>query len=112
MKHSPQTSGTRIGSALIVLVAMAFVAGSALAQIAVTTRSYNLQRTNANTQETILTQSNVSASQFGKLFSLKVDDQVYSQVLYVPNLSIAGGTHNTIFVATVNNSVFAFDADT
>src|SRR5262249_23503393 len=41
-----------------------------------------------------------------------VDDVVYAQPLYMANLSIGGGTHNTLFVATMNDSVYAFDADT
>jgi hypothetical protein len=78
----------------------------------VVTRSYNAQRTGANTSETILTASNVTPGQFGKLFTLPVDDQVYAQILYVSALSIAGSVHNTIFVETANNTVYAFDADT
>ncbi|HTD23969.1 MAG TPA: discoidin domain-containing protein [Terriglobales bacterium] len=84
----------------------------ALSQVSVLTRSYNNQRTGTNVSETALTQSNVNSSQFGKLFQLEVDDQVFAQILYMPGLSIAGGTHNTIFVATANNSVYAFDAET
>ena len=78
----------------------------------VLTRNYNNQRTGANTSETTLNNSNVNASQFGKLFMLPVDDQVYSGVLYVSSLEIGGATHNVIFVETTNNSVYAFDADT
>jgi hypothetical protein len=83
----------------------------ALTGFNVLTRNYNNQRTGANLQETVLTTANVNTSEFGKLFQLAVDEQVYAGILYVSNLQIAGGTHNVIYVATVNNSVFAFDAD-
>jgi hypothetical protein len=53
----------------------------------------------------------VKVSTFGKLHSFPVDSLVYGQPLYVPNLQIAGRTHNAIFVTTENNSVYAFDAD-
>ena len=78
----------------------------------VLTRNYNNQRTGANLAETTLNVSNVNASQFGKLFMLPVDDQVYAGVLYVYGLQIAGARHNVLYVATSNNTVYAFDADT
>jgi hypothetical protein len=83
----------------------------AFSQVSVLTRSYDNQRTGANTSEAVLTASNVNASQFGKLFQLQVDDQVYAGMLYVPGLTVNGATHNVIYVATVNNTVYAFDAD-
>ncbi len=46
------------------------------------------------------------------IFKDPVDDQVYTQPLVFGNLAIAGGTHNVAYVATTNNSVYAFDADT
>jgi F5/8 type C domain len=78
----------------------------------VSTRNYNNQRTGANLSETVLNTSNVNSSQFGKLFQTQVDDQVYAGLLYSAGLSIGGATHNVLYVATVNNTVYAFDADT
>jgi hypothetical protein len=78
---------------------------------AVTTYQYNTQRTGANLYETILTPANVNESRFGKRFSCAVDSYIYGQPLFMPGLSIAGATHNVVFVGTENNSVYAFDAD-
>jgi hypothetical protein len=74
-------------------------------------------RSGVNNQELVLTPTTVKSSTFGKLFSCAIDGQAYAQPLYVPNLVIPGngtenGTHNVIFVATEDDSVFAFDADT
>ncbi|HET6282261.1 MAG TPA: hypothetical protein VFH73_14950, partial [Polyangia bacterium] len=77
----------------------------------VTTRAYNSQRTGANTSEVALNPTNVNTATFGKRFSLTVDDEVYAQPLYASNLSISGGNHNVVFIATVNNTISAFDAD-
>lgn len=68
-------------------------------------------RSGVNLQEFALAPSNVSASTFGKLFSRKVDGQIYAQPLYFANLTIAGAKHNVVYVATEHGSVYAFDAD-
>ena len=68
-------------------------------------------RDGAFTQETTLTPSVVNSSQFGKLRSYPVDGQIYAQPLYVPQLSIQGANHDVVFVATENDSVYAFDAN-
>jgi len=68
-------------------------------------------RDGANLNETTLNPSNVNSNQFGKLFSMPVDGQVYAQPLYLPNLTINGAQHNVLFIATENDTVYAFDAD-
>ena len=96
---------------LIVIVA-ALAGGSAAQVVSVTTWHNDNGRTGANPNETILNTSNVNPSSFGKLYSLPVDAQIYAQPLYVPSVAIPGnGVHNVLYVATENNSVYAFDAD-
>jgi len=71
----------------------------------------NSARTSANLAETILTPANVNTAHFGKLFTRRVDGDVFAQPLYVPGLEISGhGKHDVIFVATEHDSVYAFDA--
>lgn len=36
---------------------------------------------------------------------------MYAQPLYLPLVTIKGVVHNVIYAATINNSVYAFDAD-
>ncbi len=79
--------------------------------ISVLTQHNNNTRAGLNNQETVLTTANVNAKQFGVLFRMLVDDQVYAQPLVVGNLSIGSGTHNVVFIATVNNTVYAYDGD-
>ena len=90
---------------------------SALATIGVTdlagvfTYRNDGTRTSTNSKEYLLTPSNVNTSAFGKLFTCLVDGSVYAQPLWVSNVTIGGGIHNVVIVATQHDSVYVFDAD-
>jgi hypothetical protein len=79
--------------------------------VSVLTQHNDNTRAGWNNQETALTTSNVNVQQFGKVFTLLVDGEVYAQPLVVGHLAIGGGDHNVVYVATVNNTVYAFDGD-
>lgn len=79
--------------------------------VSVSTQHNDNTRAGLNDHEELLTTSNVNVQQFGKLFSLAVDDQVYAQPLVAGKIDVGGAPHNVVYVATVNNSLYAFDGD-
>ena len=97
--------------AIVAVLSMCCVGVSSAAQINITTFHNDNSRTGQNTVETLLTLSNVTSNQFGKLFSVAVDGSVYAQPLYLSNVSISGANHNVAYVATEHDSVYAIDAD-
>lgn len=74
-----------------------------LAQTGVLVNRYDSAVTGADTHETILKPANVDAAHFGKLYSYYVDGAVYAQPLYLRDLDL-------LFVATMNDKVYAFPA--
>ena len=82
-------------------------------QTQVLTQHNDNARTGANLSETQLNVSTISSGNFGFLFSLPVDGAVYAQPLYVPAITRPDGSvHNVVYIATMHNNVYAFDADT
>jgi hypothetical protein len=75
-------------------------------------RGYDLKRTGANLQETLLTAANVTPAKFGKRGCYVVDGQIYAQILYLDAFDFgAQGTHDAIVVATMKNHIYVLDAE-
>ncbi len=68
-------------------------------------------RTGLKSTEKQLTPQNVNAANFGEVFAVDLDGWAYAQPLYVAGLTIRRAKHNVVFVATENDTVYAFDAD-
>jgi hypothetical protein len=78
-------------------------------------------RTGVNSAETVLTVNNVKPETFGRLWTLYTDGQVVAQPLYVSGLAVdtgdnaqaprVQGTFNAVILATMHNTVYAYDAD-
>ena len=79
--------------------------------VSVLTQHNDNTRAGWNDNETVLTTSNVNQQQFGLLFNLVVDDEVYAQPLVLGNVAIGSEHRNVVYVATVNNTLYAFDGD-
>ncbi len=80
--------------------------------VSITTWHADTNRSGLNNQETILTSANVAPATFGKLFSCPVNGYVYGSPLILSNQKINGALHNVLYVATENDSVYAYDSDT
>jgi outer membrane protein assembly factor BamB len=86
-------------------------AATPLGSLNVLTRAYDNQRSGANLNESVLDVHNVNSSRFGLLFQSRVDDELYASLLYASGVTIDGASRNVIYAATVNNTLYAIDAD-
>jgi hypothetical protein len=105
----------RVGIVCLAAILLAALAPIAAAQTAVTTYHNDNYRTGWNSAESILTPANVNSSSFGQVAKVVLDDQVDAQPLVVPGVSITAGkyqgTHDVVYIATGNDTVYAIDAD-
>jgi hypothetical protein len=102
----------------IVFASLTIIVASSLvvaAQTSVTTYHNDNYRTGWNSTETTLTPTNVATSSFGLLATVAIDDQVDAVPLVVPGVNITAGgnqgTHDVVYIASGNNSIYAIDAD-
>ncbi len=77
----------------------------------VTTYMLDNYQSGVNPNESILTPNNVKSGSFGQLFSCPIDGQAYAQPLYLSNVTVNSAKRNVAYVATMHDSVYAFDAD-
>jgi hypothetical protein len=121
---TPATAKTDDGSTFVVVVSngsgsatsgsakLTVVSGTAMPRgTDVTTYKNDQSRSGQNLTELTLNLTNVAPASFGLLRTLPVDGRVDAQPLYLSQLSLAGGSFNTVFVATEHDSVYAFDSD-
>jgi hypothetical protein len=95
-----------------IFACVALAAAVSWAQTPITTWHYDNVRSGANTTETVLTPENVNSTNFGKQFTQPVDGIIVGHPLYLPGVAIPGhGVHNVVYVATMNDTVYAFDAN-
>jgi Bacterial Ig-like domain (group 2) len=103
------TVGTTTG---VSILSVTNHSGNASGFAGVLTQHNDISRTGQDLSEIILTPTVVkSSTSFGKKFSQAIDGYAYAQPLYEANVTIGGTAHNVVFVATENDSVYAFDAD-
>ena len=102
---------SRLTRLLYTVVLAVLVSPGVLAQAPVLTHRNDNSRTGQNLSETYLTPSVVNNTHFGQLFVQPFDGMAVAEPLYVPNLQINGAAHNVVFIVTLHDGVYAFDAD-
>ena len=106
--HFPQHPGKRFSVAHLTSLSEA----EAKEPRGIYTYRYDSSRSGINPYEQRLKPSSVNQTTFGLLYTDTVDAPVYAQPLYIPDVNIGGVVHQVAYVATENDSVYAFDATT
>jgi len=116
---TPPTTAADNGSQFRVVVSNSGGSASRVASLAVgpptdvLTYHFDNARSGLNSTEVILNLENVNSATFGKIGFYPTDGLVDAQPLIASSVPIPhNGTHNVLVVATENDTVYAFDADT
>lgn len=110
--NSASTTGTTATTGTTGTTGSTGTTGTTGSGVQVLTYHNDNTREGQNTQETVLTPTNVNSSTFGKVGFDATDGKVDAEPLYVPGVSMGGATHNVLYVVTEHDSAYAFDADT
>jgi hypothetical protein len=108
------TSRTAVTLSAVGLAAVMMATAHGATSTSILTRSYDNARTGATLSETALT-PDVVAHGLIKKFSIQIPDdpRIEAQPLYVPRMSMPDGkTHDVLYVFSMANTVWAFDANT
>ena len=109
-RHAMTLSGLFI--ATLVVATPDAIGQPTCADVIVTTHHLNSQRTGANTGELSLDHTKLKSGNFGKLWEYPVRGAIYAQPLLAPvTVDPARGRVCAVFVATAENFVYAFDAN-
>jgi hypothetical protein len=98
--------------ALVSAMALSSLGIGSASAINVTTYHYDNFRTGWNPNETVLTPASVAGGNFGILANVVATGDIGVQPLIVQGVSIAGGMHDVVYLATNADNVEAFDATT
>jgi hypothetical protein len=72
----------------------------------------DMARTGQTLHEEVLNPGNVTTNHFGKLWSYPTDEKSFAEPLYAGGIQIPGqGMQNVVYIATENDSVYAYNAD-
>jgi len=108
--HPPNTPRVTASTAQTAVSEPSQAAASTTPTVSVTTYHYNNRRNGWNNAEAVLTPASVGSSQFSLLHSVPLDEQIDAQPLVLTAQTIAGGTHDVVYVATENDTIYAIDA--
>lgn len=110
-EHTVVEEWDKCGGAAYTTINLTVSSSGGTGGVNIPTWHVDANRSGLNSHETTLTTTNVAANTFGKLFSYAVDGYAYAEPLLMSNITINGAVHNVLYVATENDSVYAFDAD-